>query len=101
MKKLKLLFASSALLLISAKNVLAQSAVGNVEEIPSMTETTNSIMVVFGLVIIAYAFFWIWMLVDAIKKQKDNKLMWVLLIIILPFLGSLIYFFGGKLARKN
>jgi hypothetical protein len=43
--------------------------------------------------------FWLWMLVHAItnKGLRDTeKILWVILIIFLPFLGSLIYFFVGR-----
>ncbi|OGH95050.1 MAG: hypothetical protein A2538_05105 [Candidatus Magasanikbacteria bacterium RIFOXYD2_FULL_41_14] len=43
--------------------------------------------------------FWVWLLIDAIQYQKENKLMWVLLIVILPVLGSAIYYFLGKNKR--
>jgi hypothetical protein len=43
--------------------------------------------------------FWLWMLVHAIgnKSLSDGeKVVWVLVIIFLPFLGSILYFFIGK-----
>jgi hypothetical protein len=43
--------------------------------------------------------FWVWMLVDAIKNRAlsdGEKIVWVLVIIFLPFLGSILYFFIGK-----
>ena len=43
--------------------------------------------------------FWLWMLVHAIgnKSLSDGeKIVWVLVIIFLPFLGSILYFFIGK-----
>jgi hypothetical protein len=51
---------------------------------------------VFAVAIFA---FWIWMLIHAItnKGLSDiEKLVWVLVIIFLHFLGGLIYFFVGK-----
>ena len=53
-----------------------------------------------GAVVALAAFiFWIIMLVDAIRNPRlsdTTKLMWVLLMIFLPFLGTLIYFFVGR-----
>ena len=43
--------------------------------------------------------FWLWMLIHAItnKGLEDvEKIVWVLVIIFLPFLGSVLYFFIGK-----
>lgn len=43
--------------------------------------------------------FWIWMLVDAIKNPSldgTQRVVWVLVIIFLHFLGALIYFFAGR-----
>ena len=51
------------------------------------------IMVVIGLI---GTIFWLWMLIDCIMrkfKRDVNKIVWVLVIIFLPFIGSLLYFF--------
>jgi len=43
--------------------------------------------------------FWIWMLIDAIQNPRldgNKRIIWVLVIIFLPCLGSLIYFFVGR-----
>jgi formate hydrogenlyase subunit 3/multisubunit Na+/H+ antiporter MnhD subunit len=43
--------------------------------------------------------FWVWMLIDAIKNprlQGNQRIVWVLVIILVPCLGSLIYFFAGR-----
>jgi hypothetical protein len=53
----------------------------------------------FGLLGILCFIFWVWMLIDCLKNprlQGTEKLIWVLVIIILPFLGSLLYFFIAK-----
>ena len=62
---------------------------------------------VFGLLVwlfmaalsLALFAFWLWMLIHAItnKGLRDvEKIVWVIVIIFLPFLGSLIYFFIGR-----
>ncbi len=62
---------------------------------------------VFGLLVwlvmaalsLALFVFWLWMLIHAItnKGLRDvEKIVWVIVIIFLPFLGSLIYFFVGR-----
>ena len=53
----------------------------------------------FGLLGILCFIFWLWMLVDCLKNprlQGTEKLIWVLVVIILPFIGSLLYFFIAK-----
>ena len=43
--------------------------------------------------------FWIWMLIDAIKNPRldgNQRIIWVLVIIFIPCLGSLIYYFAGR-----
>jgi hypothetical protein len=43
--------------------------------------------------------FWVWMLIDAIKNPRlegSQRVVWVLVIIFIPCLGSLIYFFAGR-----
>jgi hypothetical protein len=43
--------------------------------------------------------FWLWMLIHAITNKglaDTEKIVWVLVIIFLPFIGSVIYFFIGR-----
>ena len=40
--------------------------------------------------------FWIVALVDCIGSSNPNKLLWIILIILLPFLGTILYFLIGK-----
>jgi len=51
-----------------------------------------------GLALLA-CIFWIWMLIHAITNRgldSIEKLIWVLVILFLHFLGGLIYFFVGR-----
>lgn len=63
------------------------------------------LLIFFGAIIAALLFiFWIWMLVDCIKKdfKKDSeKIVWVLVIIFLHFLGATIYYFVVKAGDKD
>ena len=46
--------------------------------------------------------FWIWMIVDCVTNEPsvgNDKLIWVLVIIFLPFLGSLLYYFVRRPER--
>ena len=49
--------------------------------------------------VIAAFVFWVWMLVHAATNRglsDTEKLMWVLVIVLVHFLGALIYFFVGR-----
>lgn len=39
---------------------------------------------------------WIVALVDCIRSPVSNKVVWVIVIILLPFLGSILYFLLAK-----
>jgi hypothetical protein len=46
--------------------------------------------------------FWIYMIIDAIKrkyKHENEKIVWILVVVLLGILGALIYYFAVK--RKN
>lgn len=48
-----------------------------------------------GLLGVLFLAFWVWMLVDCLKrnfKGKNEKIVWVLVIIFAKVLGALIYF---------
>ena len=54
------------------------------------------------IALLAFAF-WIWMLIHAATNRgltDTEKLMWVLIIVFVHFLGALIYFFVGR-PKKN
>ena len=59
-----------------------------------------SILGLFGLLVGVLLFvFWIWMLVDCIKNTRlsdTEKIVWVLVIIFLHFVGALIYMLVGR-----
>ena len=57
------------------------------------------VWVIGGIISLAGFVFWLWMLVHAITNKGISdmeKIMWVLVIIFLPLIGSIIYFFVGK-----
>jgi hypothetical protein len=51
-----------------------------------------AISVVFSMGIFAL---WLWSLIDAIQNAK-NKVLWVLIIILLSFLGSILWWVMGE-----
>ena len=63
------------------------------------------IATLFAFLLVAAAFaFWIWMLISAIQNKGINsneKVIWVLVIIFLHFLGALIYFLIGHPKREG
>ncbi len=39
---------------------------------------------------------WIVALIDCIKGNSPNKVIWIIVIILIPFLGSILYFLIGR-----
>ena len=58
-------------------------------------------MAFFWIIGIAFTIFWLWMLVDALANQPttEQKILWFLVIFLLPVVGALIYLFVGKGGR--
>ncbi len=55
----------------------------------------------FFFIIISLLLFavWIWTLVDIIQSQfndTNEKLLWIVLVILLPFIGTILYFTIGS-----
>jgi len=50
---------------------------------------------------IAIIGFWIWMLIDLIKNQEKDKVVWILVLIFTGILGAIVYFFVAKRGRKK
>ena len=61
--------------------------------------------VIFAVILGVLAFiFWIWMLVDCIQRKFKNdteKIIWVLVIILVHWIGALIYYFAVKVSNLN
>ena len=56
------------------------------------------LVLLWGLGALAFVF-WIWMLVHAITNKglaDGEKIIWVLVVFFLHFVGALIYFFVGR-----
>ena len=63
---------------------------------PGGTEFLLIAVVLFGL------FFWIKCIVEIAKsdfKQKDQQIIWLLVTILMGFVGALIYYFAGRNSR--
>ena len=64
------------------------------------------VMLIIGLIMLGLLsfVFWIWMLIDSIKNENissNEKVAWVLAIVLTHWLGALIYFFAGRPRRKS
>ena len=57
---------------------------------------TSVLMNLNYLVAVLCFIFWIVALVDCIGSSNPNKVLWIILIILLPFLGTILYFLIGK-----
>lgn len=57
------------------------------------------LFILFAIVWLALVIFWIWMLIDAIKNpalDDTQRIIWVLVVILLGWLGAIIYYFAGR-----
>lgn len=60
------------------------------------------VLLIVGLALTA---FWLWMLVNAIKRENydnpNDKLLWILIILLTHWLGALIYYFMIKKKKDD
>ncbi len=66
------------------------------------------ILILFGLLLIPVALacfaFWIWMIISAVQNKglsDGEKIAWVLVIVLLHFLGALLYLLVGHPKRNQ
>lgn len=62
------------------------------------------IICLFGLIALFGTIFWIWMIIDCAKNEPGNtndKIVWILIVVLLGFLGALVYFFARRPARRR
>ncbi len=53
----------------------------------------------YGIICVAAFLFWIWMLVDMLLSAKPalHKILWgLVMVLVLPPVGSIIYFLAGR-----
>jgi len=53
----------------------------------------------FFIIAIACALFGVWMIIDCLMNQKEDKLVWVIVLVFLNFFGALLYFFIARSKR--
>ncbi|AEH00439.1 PLDc N-terminal domain-containing protein [Lacinutrix sp. 5H-3-7-4] len=63
----------------------------------TITEFSLGLFTWQALIIISFGL-WIFCLIDILRNQfqKNDKVIWALVVILLPFIGSLLYLFIGK-----
>lgn len=64
-----------------------------IPQTPSRPMNINYLLSVLCLIM------WIVALVDCLKSSGPNKVVWIIVIILLPFLGSILWFLIGKSSR--
>ena len=66
------------------------------EDVDSLAGLGAMLIVFLVIGLIAFAF-WIWMLIDAIKRPNlDNRALWIILMVLLSVIPSVIYYFVVK-----
>ena len=59
-------------------------------------------LALFFIVMMALLAFWVWMIVDLVRNEKDNDLLiWLLVLIFGGFIGAIVYYFVRKRNRKE
>jgi len=62
-----------------------------------------SFVLLFVIILILAIIFWIFMLIDSIKrkyKDENDKIAWILVIVLVGILGAIIYYFVVKIKKK-
>jgi hypothetical protein len=72
-------------------------------------EEVKTMFLIYGIVVLFVVFlgfvsfaFWIWMLVDCLKYERPDgadKLVWILVIVFLHWVGGLIYYYVRRQPR--
>ena len=56
------------------------------------------LLFVLGMFLVAGAF-WLWMLIDVLTKQNEDKAVWVLVVFFLNLVGAMIYYLIPRKTR--
>jgi hypothetical protein len=62
------------------------------------------LIMLIAVVFILLTVFWIWMIVDCAKrdfKKENEKVVWILIIVLVGVIGSIIYYFIVKAKDKK
>ena len=64
--------------------------------VENILEDFGVLLYLFVAIGLAGTGFWIWMIVDLMKREIPDKILWIILVIFAGFIGALIYFFTGR-----
>ncbi|MBU5689839.1 MAG: PLD nuclease N-terminal domain-containing protein [Candidatus Aenigmatarchaeota archaeon] len=56
-------------------------------------EFVGKILLIVFIILLVLGAFWLWMLIDAINRQFENKTVWIIVMVLTGFLGAILYFF--------
>jgi apolipoprotein N-acyltransferase len=100
MRKIATLFLPMLSIFLIAQSALATCTL-NGEIIPcdQMPKWPFVFMILFFVFMMLALAFWIWMIVDVAKYEKEETTMWVLIVVLLSFFGAIIYYFVRKRKR--
>lgn len=59
----------------------------------------KKMLLIFGPIFLVLFIFWLWMLIDCIKRDFEDRTLWIVLIIFLNIIAAVLYYFLIK--RKN
>ena len=58
----------------------------------------------FAVISLLATIFWIWCIVDIVRgqfKTETDKLIWLILVLVLPFMGTILYIAFGRQNRMD
>jgi hypothetical protein len=67
-----------------------------------MAIATALVLLVAGVIALSCFLFWIWMLIDCAMNEPsegNDKIVWVVIMVFVHFIGALIYFFVRRPER--
>ncbi|HLC52402.1 MAG TPA: PLD nuclease N-terminal domain-containing protein [Candidatus Nanoarchaeia archaeon] len=100
MKKLLILLTIVMAVPLAAAECTRNSVVVSCSELTGFFVGMAIFWFLFMVIGIAGTIFWILMLIDCIRYERNDKLVWVLVILLTNLLGALIYYFVVKRSRK-
>jgi len=94
MKKIFAFAAPSMSMLFFAQRVFAECTL-NGEVIPcdQMPKWPFTLMIVFFVFMMLMLAFWVWMIIDVAKYEKENTVVWILVVVLAQVVGAIIYYF--------
>lgn len=75
---------------------LCYNSIMNTQLLQHLAATNSGLSIVPAIIGLAAFAFEIYMLIDAIRNPIKNKVVWILVIILVGFIGAVIYNFFGR-----